>query len=236
MTGPLARYSLMNGPSSQSRRNPGSRMAVRLTLIGLMLAAGQPGYSEEEPVGSPKSPEGPAKKVAPKLHSLILQPQGVTLRGKDASQQFLVTGTYCDGSERDLTRQCRYSLSDSRRARVDSSGRVFALADGPVHLTAHFGGRSVSTSVGIQASAEARSPNFALDLEGIFTRRGCNSSECHGSVKVVEGSSSRVKPVIPGKIIAGSCEGEPSRFIARSRRVRKLPEFVWMHLSKVCSC
>ena len=183
MAGPLARYSLMNGPSSQSRRNPGSRMAVRLTLIGLMLAAGQPGYSEEEPVGSPKSPEGPAKKVAPKLHSLILQPQGVTLRGKDASQQFLVTGTYCDGLERDLTRQCRYSLSDSRRARVDASGRVFALADGPVHLTAHFGGRSVSTSVGIQASAEARSPNFALDLEGIFTRGGCNSSECHGSVK-----------------------------------------------------
>ena len=112
-----------------------------------------------------------------------LQPQGVTIRGNDASQQFLVTGTYSDGLERDLSRQSRFFLSDPRLARVDTSGRVFALADGVVRLTADFGGRSESTRIRIQASTGNRSPSFALDLEGIFTRRGCNGSECHGSVK-----------------------------------------------------
>ncbi len=179
----VAHNSLMNDSNPRSRRNPGSRMAAWLTLIGLVLTAGERGYAEKDSVGSPQVQKWPARKLVPKLQSLNLEPQGVTLRGKKASQQFLLTGIYSDGLERDLSRRRRFSLSDPQLARVDSSGRVFALADGLVRLTADFSGCSVSTNIRIQASTKTRSPSFALDLEGVFTRRGCNSSECHGSVK-----------------------------------------------------
>jgi hypothetical protein len=85
--------------------------------------------------------------------------------------------------ERDLSRQARFSLSDPRAARVDSRGQVVALADGEVRLTAEFGGLSAESTLHVQASARPSPPDFALDLEGIFTRQGCNDSHCHGSVK-----------------------------------------------------
>ena len=85
--------------------------------------------------------------------------------------------------ERDLTRQARFSLSDPRQARVNGRGRVVALAGGQARLTAKFGGLSVTSTVTVQTSARPRAPGFALDLEGIFTRQGCNDSHCHGSVK-----------------------------------------------------
>lgn len=162
----------MNAPRRDNRHPLGARPGLRLALLGLVLAAGPPGHAEKDADGS-----------APKLLSLSLRPGAATLRGRDASQQFLLTGTYSDGLERDLSRQARFSLSDPRAARVDGRGQVVALGEGEVRLTAAFGGRSVDGTITVLASAGTRPPGFALDLEGIFTRRGCNDSHCHGSVK-----------------------------------------------------
>ena len=131
----------------------------------------------------------------PKLLSLSLQPRAVTLRGKDASQQFLLTGNYSDGVDRDLSRQARFSLSDPRLGRVDDQGQMVALAGGEARLTAEFGGLSAESTINVQSSASTRAPNFALDLEGIFTRQGCNDSHCHGSVK----GPRRVQALQPGR-------------------------------------
>ena len=172
---------------SASRRDNRNRLATRpalgLTLLALVLAAAQPGHAEREAEGSAQEQGPPAAGTAPELLSLTLQPRAVTLRGKDASQQFLLTGTYSDGVDRDLSRQGRFSLSDPRRARVDRRGQVVALAGGKARLTAEFGGLSAESTIRVQASARTRAPSFALDLEGIFTRKGCNDSHCHGSVK-----------------------------------------------------
>ena len=162
----------MNASRRDNRHHRRARPGLRLALLGLVLAAGPPGHAEKDADGS-----------APRLLSLSLQPRAATLRGRDASQQFLLTGTYSDGWERDLSRQARFSLSDPRAARVDGRGRVVALAEGEVRLTAAFGGRSAGSTITVLASAGSRPPSFALDLEGIFTRRGCNDSHCHGSVK-----------------------------------------------------
>ena len=172
---------------SASRRDNRNRLATRpalgLTLLALVLAAAQPGHAEREAEGSAQEQGPPAAGLAPELLSLTLQPRSVTLRGKDASQQFLLTGTYSDGVDRDLSRQGRFSLSDPRRARVDRRGQVVALAGGKARLTAEFGGLSAESIINVHASTKSRLPSFALDLEGIFTRKGCNDSHCHGSVK-----------------------------------------------------
>ena len=173
----------MNASRSHNRHRPGTRPALGLTLLGLVLAVGQPGQAEKVAAESVQAPGRPAAEAAPRLLSLILRPRAVTLRGQGASQQFLLTGTYSDGVARDLSRQGRFSLSDPRLARVDGRGQVVAQSDGLARLTAEFGGRSVEADIRIRASAGTRSPSFALDLEGIFTRQGCNDSHCHGSVK-----------------------------------------------------
>ena len=173
----------MNASRSHNRHRPGTRPALGLTLLGLVLAVGQPGHAEKVATESVQAPGRPAAEAAPRLLSLILRPRAVTLRGQGASQQFLLTGTYSDGVARDLSRQGRFSLSDPRLARVDGRGQVVAQSDGLARLTAEFGGRSVEADIRIRAAAGTRSPSFALDLEGIFTRQGCNDSHCHGSVK-----------------------------------------------------
>ena len=173
----------MNASRSHNRHRPGTRPALGLTLLGLVLAVGQPGHAEKVATESVQAPGRPAAEAAPRLLSLILRPRAVTLRGQGASQQFLLTGTYSDGVARDLSRQGRFSLSDPRLARVDGRGQIVAQSDGLARLTAEFGGRSVEADIRIRASAGTRSPSFALDLEEIFTRQGCNDSHCHGSVK-----------------------------------------------------
>jgi len=149
----------------------------------MLLAAAQPSHAEKEADESAQAPGRLEATAAPKLLSLSLQPRAVTLPGKGASQQFLLTGTYSDGVERDLSRQARFSLSDPRPARVDGRGQVVALGGGEARLTAEFGGLSAESTINVQASPRTRAASFALDLEGIFTRKGCNDSHCHGSVK-----------------------------------------------------
>ena len=173
----------MNASRHYNRDHRGVKPVLRLTLLALVLAAGQHGHAEKEADDSAQAPVLTAAGTAPKLLSLSLQPRAVTLRGKEASQQFLLTGAYSDGVERDLSRQARFSLSDLRPARVNDRGQVFALAGGEARLTAEFGGLSAESTINVQSSASTRAPNFALDLEGIFTRQGCNDSHCHGSVK-----------------------------------------------------
>ena len=66
---------------------------------------------------------------------------------------------------------------------VDESGRVVALANGNSGLKAQFAGRSATTEVRVSGSSESRPFSFARDIGGIFTKRGCNDSSCHGGVK-----------------------------------------------------
>ena len=119
----------------------------------------------------------------PQLRSLRLIPQERTLWGAKASQHFLVIGKYSDGLERDVTAESRFSISDSKVAKVDAEGRVVALADGTAVLTASLEGRSVKTEVRVEGSQETRPFSFARDIGGILTKRGCNDSSCHGGVK-----------------------------------------------------
>lgn len=173
----------MNASRRGHQHHHGVQPALRLTLVALVLAAAHPSHAEKDAAESAQATGHLETTAAPKLLSVSLQPQAVTLRGKGASQQFLLTGTYSDGMERDLSRQARFSLSDPRQARLNGRGHVVALADGQARLTAEFGGRSAESTINVQASAKPRAPGFALDLEGIFTRQGCNDSHCHGSVK-----------------------------------------------------
>jgi hypothetical protein len=117
------------------------------------------------------------------LLSVRLVPPDVTLWGPKATQRFLVLGTYADGLERDLTFRSRFSISNPEVAKVEETGRVLALADGEAILGVEVAGQMAKTTLRVKGSEETRPFSFGRDIGAILTKQGCNTSDCHGSVK-----------------------------------------------------
>ncbi len=124
-----------------------------------------------------------AAQPTPRLTSIRVEPADRTLAGAGASQQLLVIAESSDGAERDLTDRAVWKLSDPSLARIDQDARLFALADGALAITATVEGHSARSSVRIEHAQVQRPFSFGRDIVGIFTRRGCNGTTCHGSVK-----------------------------------------------------
>jgi len=115
--------------------------------------------------------------------SIRVEPKSRTLRGEGVSQQLLVIGTYVDGTERDLTGETAWKLSDPNLAAIDSSGRLAAHKNGAVTVTATVSGVTAAATLRIEDVEAVREFQFARDIGGIFTRQGCNGTGCHGGVK-----------------------------------------------------
>ena len=115
--------------------------------------------------------------------SIQLVPSEVDLWGRNASQRVLVIGRFADGMERDLTTRSSFTISNPKLAEASPHGRVVALADGETFLEAEVFGRAVRAKVRVKGSNEERPFSFGQDIGGILTKKGCNDSHCHGSVK-----------------------------------------------------
>ena len=115
--------------------------------------------------------------------SVRLVPDEVTLQGMHASQRFLVLARCADGLERDLTSRARFVVSDPQVAQVEATGRLRAVADGRTRLVVEVEDLKAESMVRVEGSSKGRSFSFEQDIGGILTKRGCNTSDCHGSVK-----------------------------------------------------
>ena len=123
----------------------------------------------------------------PKLLSIRLAPEQVTLWGPQSAQHFLVLGKYSDGLERDITASARFALESTELFRVDSSGRATPLADGETILKAELDGHSAQSKIAVQEFKTQRQPSFVRDIASILTMQGCNASKCHGAVAGKDG-------------------------------------------------
>src|SRR5262249_55769035 len=88
--------------------------------------------------------------------------------------------------ERDLTSDVSWAVSDALRATITADGKLAALKDGAVTVTANLktgSRRTASAKVQIKDIAASREFSFGLDIGGILTRQGCNGAACHGGVK-----------------------------------------------------
>ena len=171
---------------------PDWKKPVRGLLLSLMpiLAPGHLDAEEDrqfrpaEPAASRNDSAGSGQFRSPEgLRDVRLIPSQVGLWGKRASQSFLVLATDARGLEVDLTSESRFSLSDDRLAQVEPEGLLTARRDGEVRLRAEVAGHRLEAAVRIEGTEGARPFGFARDVVGIFTRNGCNGSECHGGVK-----------------------------------------------------
>ncbi len=156
------------------------RILPRSDLCTIGLLIGLLGWPAT--LGSAGLKRGAELSPAARLLSVRLLPEEVRLRGKGAAQQLLVIGTYADGLERDLTEGSRFTLADPALAEIDARGRVRARSDGQTLLTVQSSGQVLQAAVQVRDSAVSPPLRFDRDISRILTKRGCNSTECHGSV------------------------------------------------------
>jgi hypothetical protein len=122
--------------------------------------------------------------AGPKLVSLRTVPAEAILSYAGAAQQFLAIAAYDDGTERDVTGEAQWRVSNPGLATLAGPARLAALADGSLTITAAMpAGAHAQSSVRIEGSRAARPFRFARDIGGILTKRGCNQAACHGGVK-----------------------------------------------------
>src|SRR5258708_12905939 len=121
--------------------------------------------------------------AGPDLVSLKTVPAEATLQYAGAAQQFLAIATYDDGTERDVTGEAQWRVSNPALAKFTDPARLGVIADGSLTVTAALSTIHAQSSVRIQGSDAARPFRFARDIGGILTKRGCNQAACHGGVK-----------------------------------------------------
>jgi hypothetical protein len=80
------------------------------------------------------------------LTAIALTPTGVILN-TGATQQFMVTGAYSDGSQTDVTSSAAWATSNGAVATVNASGMLNAIASGTVTATASVGTTSAAASI-----------------------------------------------------------------------------------------
>ena len=119
----------------------------------------------------------------PELVSIRLEPEAVELQGSGATRRFLVLGDFSDGLQREVTSASRLRISDPSIARLGALGQVVSVSSGRTELRAELGGKGAQAAILTVGSERRRPFSFSWDIGGILTKRGCNSSSCHGGVK-----------------------------------------------------
>ena len=126
---------------------------------------------------------GLARSHDPTLISVRIVPDSTTLQGRDASQRFVVMGSYSDRMERDVTLESDFRVVDSTLAEVNAEGIVTGMADGETELKAEVEGLAVTASIRVEDSSRETPLSFEGSISPILTQKGCNGSNCHGGVK-----------------------------------------------------
>jgi hypothetical protein len=86
----------------------------------------------------------------------------------------LLIATDETGAELDVTSEAVWNVE---------GGRLLAKTDGQFPITAVYRGSKAKALAKVTRSSVEKPFSFASDIGGIFTKRGCNSSACHGGVK-----------------------------------------------------
>ena len=121
--------------------------------------------------------------AVPELVGISVHPGRAELRGSKAQQTLLVTALYSNGVERDVTAQARFQVSAPDTFRISQSGVAFPLREGKARVKAAYQGKTAVAELVASDLAAGRTVSFLRDVSPIVTQKGCNGSNCHGSVR-----------------------------------------------------
>jgi hypothetical protein len=113
--------------------------------------------------------------------ALQVQPQSITLRGRHAHQQVVVTGHYAGGLVRDLTALCAMSSESSAVAAVDETGFVTPKKNGQTAILVKVGGKTARVLVSVIDLDKPSATSFRNEVIAALNVGGCNAGACHGT-------------------------------------------------------
>jgi hypothetical protein len=113
--------------------------------------------------------------------ALVAQPEAVTLSGRHAYQQLVVTGRYGDGAVRDLTAVCAMTSEAPPIAAVDETGFVTPKKNGSTAIVVKAGGKSVRVAVTVKDLDKPQTTSFRNEVIASLNVGGCNAGACHGT-------------------------------------------------------
>jgi Protein of unknown function (DUF1553)/Protein of unknown function (DUF1549) len=153
---------------------------VALVPSALVLWSAAAADEAPKPAAKPAVVDNPGS-----LNSIAFELGGagdsLTLAGRDARRQLLVSGTYSSGASRDLTRAVTYTVDPATIAQVESTGLVLPLAEGQAIITAKDpSGPSATVKVNVTHLVSDLPVNFPNQVVPVFTKLSCNSGGCHG--------------------------------------------------------
>jgi hypothetical protein len=120
------------------------------------------------------------------LSDIRIDPQVAYIDGAGGTHHLLVTAVYDDASERDVTGDAKLSFDSPDLLAVAAPGQVKALKEGIAKVKAEFGGRRAESAVIVQPK-RTQEIDFNHDVAPIFSRIGCNNTNCHGSLNGQKG-------------------------------------------------
>ncbi|MGH7171089.1 MAG: DUF1549 domain-containing protein, partial [Gemmataceae bacterium] len=149
---------------------------IRLVFAGLLL-------SLTAMRGSAESPADAADKAAlvGQPTALQVQPGSVTLRGRHANQQLIVTGRYANGLIRDLTGLCALSSEAANVATVDETGFITPKKNGQTAIVIKTGGKTARIPVTVTDLDKPHATSFRTEVIAALNVGGCNAGACHGT-------------------------------------------------------
>jgi hypothetical protein len=112
--------------------------------------------------------------------TLYVEPGSLTLVGRDAGRQLLVTLENSYGTRRDVSGQVTYTTQPEGIVAIAPSGYATALKDGTATITAQLGQTSTTATIKVERFEKDVPVDFANQVVPILTKFGCNAGTCHG--------------------------------------------------------
>ncbi|HEV8130614.1 MAG TPA: DUF1553 domain-containing protein [Acidobacteriota bacterium] len=129
------------------------------------------------------------------LEEISIEPASIVISGIGESQTVIVTGRFADGSLRDVTRLAEFSVAPPAPVsshsltlhaplaiEIGKSGVITSKSLGLAQVKVVVSNQTAFASVSVKDSGRTEKLNFAADIAPVFSRVGCNSSNCHGAL------------------------------------------------------
>lgn len=123
----------------------------------------------------------------PSLDTLEISPSKVQLAKPNQYTQFVVTATFKDGSQRDVTAMCNWQAPEGWQISPNGFLRMDATNRAPqrTQMVVRFQDASLEVSLDLKSDAPSEladgKPDFIRDINPILSRLGCNAGTCHGA-------------------------------------------------------
>ena len=143
---------------------------ITILIFALLLASGFQSWAWSD-----------GEKVS--IDSIHVEPESIRLTGPDALRGLLVHGRRQDGQSVDLTHRVLYRATEPKCFEVGPTGVVKALTDGRGQVEILFEDHVAALPVHVEKTDVSQRYHFENDVIPIFSKYGCNSSECHGKAE-----------------------------------------------------